>query len=665
MNLIQLSPYKIEFGHVCEDPNTWEQRYEKKDFKNHRDMGKGHRQGSERHFTERHERARPSDGLFSAKVRWGDKKGGYGEHYWDLNHAGHTGDHGNDEYDGSSDDGSYKHDLDHAYDGNDGHDSHDNHDSYDEPSEQAPSYGTEEYDPEKAAKYDENGRAKRAYPRIKTERKHIREEEMYEEEPQVKPQPQAKPQKGNLKIKERLQAASTQQVENVADDNTDTEQQPPKRRRQQRRQQQLQENDSVSEQQQNQDNQQKEEPNNQEPQQNQPQQQQHQQPQQYYAQRQTENQFVPYEQGAGVRQHHRPEISAAASAPRLFLEPTTGHVVDRATGQAYVAAAPVDGRVESDGTYKRLYLPYIESVAKDGTIKILTSEDLLGLAKKLEAGDIPVTTIHRIIGVNNFNNTLSDHQLRRMANHEVAAIVNPEDMKKPGFGHLFLTIDDKGIIQTFIYNLTLEEAMEKAKNEAGCSNLKGTSVTSSPPSVPQFSFTRTEYDTTIPMASAGHLPSATNVELASYTISMPTFLTPGRHGYSVRFSRTRPDALAVATSQYYGLAGGGTLFFLELAPDGATIWDPESEACLSTFAGHSQLVYTAAFSPHSPATFASVSGDGHLKLWSCTEPSRPAAVVKAHDAEDVNARSEECNFPHTPLRSLRLFPTILLRGYGT
>lgn len=57
----------------------------------------------------------------------------------------------------------------------------------------------------------------------------------------------------------------------------------------------------------------------------------------------------------------------------------------------------------------------------------------------------------------------------------------------------------------------------------------------------------------------------------SYTISMPTFLTPGRHGYSVRFSRTRPDTLAVATSQYYGLAGGGTLFFLEIAPDGSTL----------------------------------------------------------------------------------------------
>lgn len=62
-----------------------------------------------------------------------------------------------------------------------------------------------------------------------------------------------------------------------------------------------------------------------------------------------------------------------------------------------------------------------------------------------------------------------------------------------------------------------------------------------------------------------------NFLFCSYTIAMPTFLTPGRHGYSVRFSRTRPDALAVATSQYYGLAGGGTLFFLELAPDGTTL----------------------------------------------------------------------------------------------
>lgn len=47
--------------------------------------------------------------------------------------------------------------------------------------------------------------------------------------------------------------------------------------------------------------------------------------------------YVPYESGAGVRQHHQAkEETAAASVPRLFLEPSTGHVVDRATGQAYV-----------------------------------------------------------------------------------------------------------------------------------------------------------------------------------------------------------------------------------------------------------------------------------------------------------------------------------------
>lgn len=37
---VQLAPYKIEFGHVCEDPDDWEERYERKDLKNHRDQGK-------------------------------------------------------------------------------------------------------------------------------------------------------------------------------------------------------------------------------------------------------------------------------------------------------------------------------------------------------------------------------------------------------------------------------------------------------------------------------------------------------------------------------------------------------------------------------------------------------------------------------------------------
>ncbi|XP_045477591.1 uncharacterized protein LOC123682830 isoform X1 [Harmonia axyridis] len=62
--MAQHKPGEIEFGHVSETPNDWEQRFEKINFEDN------NRQG---------------------KVRWGDKHGGYGEHYWDYNHAGHDG----------------------------------------------------------------------------------------------------------------------------------------------------------------------------------------------------------------------------------------------------------------------------------------------------------------------------------------------------------------------------------------------------------------------------------------------------------------------------------------------------------------------------------------------------------------------------------------------
>lgn len=201
---------------------------------------------------------------------------------------------------------------------------------------------------------------------------------------------------------------------------------------------------------------------------------------------------------------------------------------------------------------------------------------------------------------------------------------------------------------------------------------------------------------------------------------MATFLTPNRHGYSVRFSPFDPDRLVVATSQYYGLAGGGTLFVLRLLPGGAgalvesktmawgdglfdvawseqnadyvvtasgdgglqlwninadssaagpavpklcyqehtkevysvdwsrsrqaqlmlsaswdctiKLWDPLRTQSLSTFHGHSELVYNAKFALHMPNTFASCGGDGFLKIWNA-QSMRPVAGLKAHDAE--------------------------------
>ncbi|XP_075970245.1 uncharacterized protein LOC142972818 isoform X2 [Anticarsia gemmatalis] len=327
------------------------------------EFNQGHRLGSERHFTERHERARPSEGLFSAKVRWGDKKGGYGEHYWDLNHAGNVGNHGDD------DDGSY--------------DESKHSDPYDDHSDNTPNYGNDDYDPEKSS-YEENGRAKRAHPKIKVERKRQRHSESYEEE--------SKPKRKN---REDVEAAATHQDDEYSenDDEDDDEEveeetyeKPKPRRHQYRKKEDKQEEQKPKDKNQfvlvvtQKDDSEKKHhrpqySGKQNEQQYQPEVNQYlpkQQPElnpylqkqqadlnqylpkqqvdlnQYLPKQQPElNQylpkkqqelpaFVPYEGGAGVRQHHPPEVTAANTVPRLFLEPSTGHVVDRATGQAYV-----------------------------------------------------------------------------------------------------------------------------------------------------------------------------------------------------------------------------------------------------------------------------------------------------------------------------------------
>ncbi|XP_017774443.1 PREDICTED: uncharacterized protein LOC108561142 isoform X1 [Nicrophorus vespilloides] len=66
----QVSPELLEFGHVRETADDWEQRFEQINLNSLKQRG---------------------------KVRWGDKNGGYGEHYWDYNHAGGHGADGHDE----------------------------------------------------------------------------------------------------------------------------------------------------------------------------------------------------------------------------------------------------------------------------------------------------------------------------------------------------------------------------------------------------------------------------------------------------------------------------------------------------------------------------------------------------------------------------------------
>lgn len=198
-------------------------------------------------------------------MRWGDKHGGYGEHYWDLNHAGH-GNNADDKYGSDSDDGSYRvHD-------------HNEDEPYDEPSEQSPSYDNDEYDAEKSVQYDESNRAKRAHTQRKVKEEIIygRKKEPVEEEPQEE---HTKP----VKVKRHRKRNHEVLPKENKDERSDVQEQ-----------------------------------------------------QRQVSRKPDPDHYVPYEGGAGVRQHQQPEVTAASSAPRLFLEPSTGHVVDRATGQAYV-----------------------------------------------------------------------------------------------------------------------------------------------------------------------------------------------------------------------------------------------------------------------------------------------------------------------------------------
>ncbi|XP_067676661.1 peroxisomal targeting signal 2 receptor-like [Haliotis asinina] len=191
-----------------------------------------------------------------------------------------------------------------------------------------------------------------------------------------------------------------------------------------------------------------------------------------------------------------------------------------------------------------------------------------------------------------------------------------------------------------------------------------------------------------------------------------TFRTQSRHGYSVKFSPYFPNRLACSSSQYYGIAGCGTLFVLELRPDHLVvlrtfdwsdglfdvawsesnenvlvtasgdgsllvwdvlqeqgplkafkehtkevnsvdwsltrgenlvvtgswdtlikIWDLHSAQSLVTFRGHDSIVYSAGWSPHVPACFASVSGDQTLRVWDARKPNFPTRVVPAHSGE--------------------------------
>ncbi|XP_046664428.1 peroxisomal targeting signal 2 receptor [Homalodisca vitripennis] len=106
---------------------------------------------------------------------------------------------------------------------------------------------------------------------------------------------------------------------------------------------------------------------------------------------------------------------------------------------------------------------------------------------------------------------------------------------------------------------------------------------------------------------------------------MPTYLTPNRHGYSVRFSPFQPEKIVCATSQYFGLAGGGTLFVLEVTPDGSLVE-------LSTSQWPDGL-FDVVWSETDANIVVTASGDGVLQLWNILCPQLPPQTLREHKKE--------------------------------
>ncbi|XP_050431875.1 peroxisomal targeting signal 2 receptor [Adelges cooleyi] len=107
---------------------------------------------------------------------------------------------------------------------------------------------------------------------------------------------------------------------------------------------------------------------------------------------------------------------------------------------------------------------------------------------------------------------------------------------------------------------------------------------------------------------------------------MATFKTFNRHGYSVKFSPNRKDLLAIATSQFYGFKGEGTLFLVEYDEDKCTLVN-ESEIVWED--GLFDVVWGRAVEE----LLVTASGDGTLQMWNYKQPQKPVRTFNEHTKE--------------------------------
>uniref|UniRef100_A0A3B4ZGV8 Peroxin-7 n=1 Tax=Stegastes partitus TaxID=144197 RepID=A0A3B4ZGV8_9TELE len=102
------------------------------------------------------------------------------------------------------------------------------------------------------------------------------------------------------------------------------------------------------------------------------------------------------------------------------------------------------------------------------------------------------------------------------------------------------------------------------------------------------------------------------------------FRSPARHGYAVEVSPFIPNRVACAASQYYGIAGCGTLLVVD---------ETEAGVALVRSWEWGDGLFDVAWSEANEHVLVAGGGDGSLQLWDTANQSAPLRVVKEHTQE--------------------------------
>ncbi|XP_057334551.1 uncharacterized protein LOC130673536 [Microplitis mediator] len=105
----------------------------------------------------------------------------------------------------------------------------------------------------------------------------------------------------------------------------------------------------------------------------------------------------------------------------------------------------------------------MEMISLNGSRKILTPSEILSLKPQLPS-NAKKLILYNLFDQNGNSYILSDHQIKRLLNFDVIAIIlgsNSAVPKSRGFGHLFVILQQDGTLKSFMYNLTLQEAVKQ------------------------------------------------------------------------------------------------------------------------------------------------------------------------------------------------------------